>query len=349
VTLEPREDGTAVVVGLSAFARFAAGDVRTRRIRLFLPEGELPDSLYVPDGTGAIAGISVDQVGDGVQVLVAAGGNAGSYRVDRFLEPDRIEVFVRRRSGGDAPAPALRDAKALMPSLGNVFGVSGRSIETVMIDPGHGGSEFGTRPGAGATEKDVTLALAGALSDELQRRGFYVFMTRSGDSTVPLQRRAEIANLAMADVFVSLQCGGWYSGAARGFQVYYHDPPGLPAESGASSDGGLVNEKAGDRGAGAALLWSGVQGEHLADSRSLALSIYHRLADSTSLPARGTGGANLTVLAGCAMPAVLVEAGYLTNRGDSGLLSDESSRREIARAIAAGIADYAGSVSGREP
>ena len=76
----------------------------------------------------------------------------------------------------------------------------GMGVKTIMIDPGHGGRDPGATGPSGSVEKDVTLALARELSRVLRREGFYVFMTRSSDSYVPLKRRAELSNLAAADI-----------------------------------------------------------------------------------------------------------------------------------------------------
>ncbi len=62
---------------------------------------------------------------------------------------------------------------------------------------------------------------------------------------------------------------------------------------------------------------------------------------------RGVGGADLAVLAGCAMPAILVEAGFITNASDATLLADAGFREDVARAVARGVAEYSDSFGGR--
>jgi N-acetylmuramoyl-L-alanine amidase len=219
-----------------------------------------------------------------------------------------------------------------------------------MIDPGHGGRDPGAVGPSGSAEKDATLALALELSRLLQREGFYVFMTRSSDSYVPLKRRAELSNLAAADVFVSLQADAWYSRSAGGFRVAYYAPTAVRwRPRGRSRGGGLRYVE----GTGAPLNESGLEWDHVQDafrdeSRKLAGAVHDRMAEDLAVADRGIASRSLSVLSGCAMPAIMIEVGFISNGGDEERLADEGFRRDAARAIARGIADYRRSLRGRD-
>ncbi|MBE6973170.1 MAG: N-acetylmuramoyl-L-alanine amidase [Ruminococcaceae bacterium] len=102
------------------------------------------------------------------------------------------------------------------PSVFAGFSVSG----VVTVDPGHGGSDPGCGE-EGALEKDIVLPISLMLRDMLEEAGITVIMTRQQDEHISLDDRAEIANNAGSDLFVSIHCNS-YEGEARGMDVYYH-------------------------------------------------------------------------------------------------------------------------------
>jgi N-acetylmuramoyl-L-alanine amidase len=341
-----RPEGTVVVFPLSGPVEFDVKSARGGSAQLLLKEASLADTLELLEGAGLVSAVNAEEGDDGVRVSVDVTDARASYTATLYHDPTRIELLVE--SGRDAgfPEPELKASKQLEPRYGEIFDRAGREIETVMIDPGHGGRDLGAVGPSGVLEKDVTLAISEELARYLQDQGFYVFMTRSYDSLVSIKRRAEIANLAVADVFVSIQCGSWHSRAASGFHVLYYEPRRAPAPPVTRSlRGGVSYQGRQPVGASAdALLWDGVQSEHLGESIALARHVSARMGAALSLANRGVTGDNLAVLGGCSMPAVLVEAAFITNRTEEGLLSDESFRRDVARAIGRGIVEYANDV-----
>lgn len=173
---------------------------------------------------------------------------------------------------------------------------------TIVIDPGHGGD----RPGAcyeGIMEKDIDLAVSLKLVSILQNQGFQVIMTRSTDVEIGLYERADLANAAGADVFVSL-----HSNAAenrpdyQGIYTYYH-----PSSN---------------RGA------------------RLAQAIQTPLCQITGGIDRGIKDADFVVLRETDMCAVLVEMGFMTNHEELMNLTDDGYQQLLAQGIAQGIVDY---------
>src|SRR6185436_12277726 len=78
------------------------------------------------------------------------------------------------------------------------------AVRRVTIDPGHGGGSLGTHTPRGLVEKDLTFDIADRLRKRLEKEGFQVVMTRSGDAAVALDRRGSIANRSSSDIFVSI-------------------------------------------------------------------------------------------------------------------------------------------------
>src|SRR5215467_4086584 len=134
-------------------------------------------------------------------------------------------------------------------------------IETVVLDPGHGGHDKGQMSRYGA-EKDFALDVARKLRPILQAKGLRVIMTREGDYFVPLEVRAQIANRARDAIFVSIHFNA--SGDdpnATGFEIFSFTPRGAPSTSDGTMAASSINLQPGSS----------------VDAQSLALSacIYH--------------------------------------------------------------------------
>ncbi len=346
VGTDEQPEGTVVSVGLNDAVEFRVESVRSGQIDVYIAGAQMPDTLVVEQGAGDVSQVYFSELPSGVLARILTSGSAATYSAALKSHPHRIEVLVRsgraEASGGTGvvPMPRLRSEHNVFPGGMDLGGDDG--IQTVIIDPGHGGLDVGAVGATGLLEKDIALEVANELADFLRKEGFYVFMTRRSDSFVPLERRAEIANMAVADIFVSIQCGAHHSSVAAGHQVSYY-APGNDREShvGRSSPVGLHYVRPGEpRPAAADLLWKRVQTAYSSDSRVLAAGIADRLEAVLDVPGRGVRGHDLIVLSGCAMPAVVVEVGYITNRSEAALLADESYRRTVARAISRGITDF---------
>ena len=183
-------------------------------------------------------------------------------------------------------------------------------IATVMIDPGHGGSEPGA-PGTIRREKELNLAVALKLRDELERRGFNVIMTRDRDTTVPLRQRVEIANASPADIFVSIHHDAAHNTAARGYSIF------APRDC----------------------------SDFTAESTVLAAAIQGEIVKLPHVVDRGVRFANFRVLHS-AMPSVLLELGFVSNRDEEKMINDPGRQGLEAAAIADGIANYRAGVRG---
>jgi N-acetylmuramoyl-L-alanine amidase len=346
--VEERAGTTVAILALNDRAPFVASSRDRGRVDVFLPGASMPDSLYELAGSGLVTSVRAERTEAGVSAVVRVAPSATSYEAQMHTDPPRLEVAVASERSEVVPAPLLKGTVNLLGAGIGPTDNDGR-ITTVMIDPGHGGTDAGRTGLRGLVEKDVALGIADRIASELRREGFYVFMTRSSDSYVSVKRRAEIANLAGADVFVSVHCGSWHSGAASGHRVTYFSPTEeyLVDKNRAGGRGlrrgnyGARREEVGD------LLWGEIQEELADQSRALADAIDSSMSRSLPNADRGVGGADLSMLAGCAMPAVLVEPAYITNPSDAELLSDPDFLENVGRAVARGVAEYARAAEGR--
>ena len=205
-----------------------------------------------------------------------------------------------------------------VPNVGNV--------QTVVLDAGHGGHDKGQVSRYGA-EKDFALDVARKLRTILQAKGLKVIMTREGDYFVPLEVRAKIANSARNSIFVSVHFNATNDDPnATGFEIFSFTPRGAPSTSDTNVNARSFNMQPGSS----------------VDAQSVALSacIYHSLLGHLPEYDRGIKRARFAVLRLTKVPAVLIEGGFLTERGESKLISNKDWRAKLAGAIGIGIENY---------
>src|SRR5213596_12350 len=199
-------------------------------------------------------------------------------------------------------------------------------VQTVVLDPGHGGYDRGQVSRYGY-EKDFALDVARKLRPLLQAKGLRVIMTREGDYFVPLEVRAQIANKARDSIFVSIHFNASNDDRnATGFEIFSFTPRGAPSTSDSAVRSSSFNMQPGSE----------------VDAQSMALSacIYHSLLGLIPEYDRGIKRARFAVLRLTKVPAVLIEGGFLTERGESRLISNKDWRAKLAAAIGVGIESY---------
>ncbi len=335
---------TRVVVELS-------GPVATEVRRLPADRrAERPERLYV-DLEGVWVGRAHAEgipVGDGLLRDVRLGQNTlrrtrvvidleryESHRLITLVHPHRVvidvygprEVSGRPHAEGRAP---LRLPAALRP------------VRTVVIDAGHGGRDPGAIGVGGLREKDVTLALARDLGRELGSRGFRVVFTREDDRTIGLEERTAIAESVSGDVFVSVHANAARRRSIQGIETYYlnenHERHSLNL---AARENGIPRQQVNVLQRTLARLQ---MEEIMPHSQRLARLVQERMVNGIPRRKRpqdlGVKKGPFYVLFLSNMPAVLIEAGFLTNRDDAGRLRDPAYRKLLSGQIAEGLARY---------
>jgi N-acetylmuramoyl-L-alanine amidase len=222
-------------------------------------------------------------------------------------------------------------------------------IHTIVIDPGHGGAESGAVSPGGTLEKDLTLALARSLESRLESRlPVRVILTRSQDTDLSLEERTAIANQNKADLFISLHLNSSLGESAYGAETYF-----LSLE--ASDEAAAAAARAENAFAGGEpppsdegdplydlqlMLWDLAQTNHLAESQAFAKLVQQELNTALGLRDRGVKQAPFVVLNGAAMPAVLVEFGFLSNPDEEKKLRDAGHRSELVEAMVRAVSRY---------
>jgi N-acetylmuramoyl-L-alanine amidase len=292
------------------------------------------------------------------------GDDFGTFTSSELDEPFRIVLTFLPRSGvvplpapdrggaaGEEQAPGAPQAQPPGPGPGAVPpGFPGPAEPPaddgrfrVVLDPGHGGAEEGAIGRSGLKEKDLVLDIARRLRARLVAGGIAVDLTRDGDETIDLTERAAIANGKGADLFVSIHANSSVRASARGAETYF-----LSYGSGATDDQAMAlaraeNAPSGEGGAGGGIdlvLWEMAQADHLSRSSEAAELIQADLNALAGLADRGVKQAPFRVLVGAAMPAVLVEVGFLTNADEERSLAGSDYRERIAVALAGAIGRF---------
>ncbi len=209
---------------------------------------------------------------------------------------------------------------------------NGKKIDTVVLDPGHGGTDSGAANQWG-TEKGFALDVALAARDQLQHAGYRVEMTRSTDVTVPLEQRVEFANRFHNAVFVSIHFNTSSGGA--GVESYALAPAGVV--SNASQEGHFVDSD-NQRNNGNALD---------AQNMALAAAVHASVLSRVSVFDRGVRHARFLVLRDIKIPAVLLEGGFLSNPFEGRRIATAQYRQQLGAAIAQAVQSYDAAVNFR--
>ncbi len=232
-------------------------------------------------------------------------------------------------------------------------------IRTIVLDPGHGGSEVGAIGPSGVQEKELTLQIARELAGKLGTTlGVQVFLTRYADTVLPHDTRTAIANQNKADLFVSIHLNSSLGAGAHGTETYFLSPQASDqrAAQAAAAENLAEEPAAGEPGATAdpaaqdlqLILWDLAQSRHMAESQRLANLIQRELNQALQLKDRGVKQAPFRVLMGAGMPAVLVELGFISNPEEEKKLQDPAYRDQLLDALARAIGSYKALVEGEQ-
>jgi len=269
------------------------------------------------------------------------------------LEPNPYRLVVEVRKIGSAPKAAVnlfpnaasteknKLAIVVPPPTKEDLQLRARAPKMrIVVDAGHGGWDLGTVGRRGLLEKDVVLEIAQRLSKLLETRlGSDVILTRSDDTYIPLDERAEIANQSQADLFVSVHANYSDLPSARGVETYYTNTFTTPG----AKD---LDTRAGAKPATAASLTPADLHERIEQSRRLASSVQRSLygtlaVQNPGLRDRGIKEAGFVVLTESAMPGILAEVSFVSSPTDEQKLRSDGYREQIAEALYKGIARYA--------
>lgn len=233
-----------------------------------------------------------------------------NYPQARLLEPNRaatrgeVTAMLYQAMVYLDRLPAITSTAILNPTQTTPTPDPTEAPTIVVLDAGHGGNDPGAIGVGGIQEKDIVLPITLQTAANLEQQGFRVVITRADDRPLELEDRVEIAEQAKAAVFVSIHANsaGLDRPEINGLETYHYP-----------------NSTEGSR---------------------LAQAIHTTLLQTVTVRNRGVKEANFHVLRRTSMPAALIELGFVTGREDAAKFANLSYRTQLARAIAAGVAQY---------
>lgn len=351
---------TRIVLDLGGLREYTYGELHAPdRLFVDILQAQLNPILHGQSyalGAEYISRIRIAQRDRGIVRLVVDldFGSVKSYRVYYLPDPFRIVMDIYP---GRPPEPAAKEAAAAEPgpepksrpaepsaggySLARQLGLG---IRTIVIDPGHGGTDPGCVGRGGEYEKDLVLDVCLRLRKLLASvRGLEIVLTRETDIFIPLENRTVIANQKKADLFVSVHANSSLNPQRTGVETFYLNLSLDPAVDEIAARENATSTKS--IGQMKDILAKIIQNSKIVESRDLADKVQRSLVGSLSrsysdVRSLGAKGGPFWVLIGSNMPSILVEVSHLSNAKEAARLKEESYRQKIAQGIYDGLVDY---------
>ncbi len=343
-------DYTRVVVELdrsvhTEVRRLPADPAANRPERLYLDLADVwvgrDYEKGIPVTDGLLQGVRLGQFTLRTTRLVLDLERYERHRLLELSHPHRVVIDVYGRRDGAEPRGWTERADA---GKSGALPAGMRPLRTVVIDAGHGGRDPGAIGVGGLREKDVTLQLARFVGKRLEQKGFEVVYTREKDRTLSLEERTAIAESVRGDLFLSLHANAARRRSVHGIETYYLDQNhNRHALNLAARENGIKRNQVNELQHILAKLHIEELSPH---SQRLAALVQRQMV--RGVPGRkrpldlGVKRGPFYVLFLSNMPAILVEAGFLTNRSDAKLLRNTAYVEALADQIAAGVEQYRG-------
>jgi N-acetylmuramoyl-L-alanine amidase len=315
-------------------------------------EADAIDAAF-PASAGLIELMRADQPSTVTIVLDERAGPARTQSADaNGITRITIEVPTSTAPTDTAAAPpaATPAPAAGAPAAPPLLTPSRAVLQTIVIDPGHGGDDAGVRGTGGVEEKTVTLEVARRLRAVIEMRlGIRVVLTRDDDRSVTLDERSAIANNSKADLFLSLHANASPAADVSGAEVYYVrlDREGEDARRAAEAEGVPLQVLGGATRSIDVIQWDLAQARHVDASAVLAGIVEQDLRAQVMMSPRPRQDAPLRVLTGVNMPAALIEMAYLTNAGQERLMRSEAYQSSLAQAIYSAVIGFRSYLEGQ--
>lgn len=368
------DDYTTVIIALKSPDAFQVKMMKGNKLVVIVENAGVDGKVKPIGGSGAVKEVYPKTKSGDAYIIVELTGKASKYTGKSTKQPAQINLKIHKKSGGttttkpdvtpDNGGIKLTDkGKLNMPgtkagcdaNLDTDFPTSADEmtpdktptiIDTIVIDPGHGGRFTGAVGPNGIIEKHVNLGislrLAKMLRDEL---GIRVALTRVDERHIYMKDRTGLANAVKADLFIDVHNNGVASKKAKGTETFFLSTDKADWDRAASiaenEEFYVENPDLGKSNSNLSMILAAMaQNEYLEESKELAHYIQEELVAALGTRDRGVKQAPLYVLVYADMPAVLLEEGFLTNPEEEEMLRDPKSQDKIARAIFNGIKGY---------
>ena len=332
LAISPKANGLLIEIFMSDSLKFEIYKSETCWLNIEFPDGKINIAkMQSAVNRAFVQKINAFQFDKSAQLSLRLERSFKKYRTTYKTDPTRLQIAVEDESF--VPDSMAAASTRIGPD---------EKVDVIVIDPGHGGGDFGAigRSKSRTREKEITLEIARELAKLIRKdKRFQVIMTRTQDEAVPLARRAKIANDAHADLFLSIHCNASPKPVAHGFQVFYLAPAkNDSARAMAQFENApfLVDEpklETDQQGELAIILNDMIQTEFSTESADLAYMTDMEMRRKLNLTPRGVDHAGFIVLNQVFMPSILVESAFISNHDEERLLRSKDFRRQVAEAI----------------
>ncbi len=334
---------------------------KPRRIYLDLKKAKVPSEIdrQITIKDGLLQRVRAGQYTKDTVRVVLDMESIGGYKVFHLHDSFRIVIDVRRAEERDVKRkpkrafkkrPARKGVrKAEVPdTTASLAKQLGLKVRRIVIDPGHGGKDPGCSFRGGVKEKHIVLSIAKLLAKKIEKKiGCEVILTRSTDTFLSLERRTAIANMKKADLFISLHINAHKNRKIWGLETYFLNMATderavmVAARENATSEKNISDLQA--------ILNDLMLNTKIHESSRLAHEVHKGMISLVSRRYKrarslGVKQAPFYVLIGAQMPAILVEAGFLSNSTERKRLVSKKYQDNVAEGIFSGIRAYIKSI-----
>jgi len=346
VAITPKENGTVISVRVTD--EFEKRDISTK-----ITNGWFHIEIHGGKAVESLAErITPRGIISKVEVIPLEGVVSLAFRLkkriidrDITLDPDKRYIYVSLRTN-EKVAVETRNEAALEKQKREWL------IDTIVIDPGHGGKDPGAIGKGGVREKDIVLGVGLKLGAIIKRNfpDIKVVYTRDRDVFIPLRKRTQLANENRGKIFISLHCNSNPNHKARGFETYFL---GADQDKNEQARNTVLKENASIQFEDASererykgvnfILATMAQSAFIRQSQYLATTVQSSMAQGMKpigLHSRGVKQGRFWVMVGATMPNILIEMGFVSNPYEAGMLKKSATQMKIAQSIFEGIKKY---------
>ncbi|EAK0945945.1 N-acetylmuramoyl-L-alanine amidase [Campylobacter lari] len=263
--------------------------------------------------------------------------SASDFKTNLDLDDEELFIGFEKKAKKIPAKTTSKTAKTTIKKSGKI----------IVIDPGHGGKDPGTLGDKGVREKDVVLSVALKLGNELKKRGYRIYYTRSTDKFINLRDRTSMANEKMADLFISIHANAapnkQRAKTLQGIETFFLSPARSErskkaAELENQSDFEEMNFFSKQT------FLNFLNREKIVASNKLAIDVQKKILSNVRKKYKVVDGgvreAPFWVLVGAQMPAILIETGYISHSSERNRLTNKNFQELLAIGIANGIESY---------
>lgn len=341
--VNPKDNGesTDLIISLDGPTKFDITQPEKYHLILIIKNCTKTDKIPgIIENIGVISSVSIEEKSNAIYFDILLSKGATRFKAINNKKPPSIVLTIY----GKKIEEKIETPKIETPKIKTEK--SSLKVDTVVIDPGHGGKFTGAEGYTGTLEKDINLKVSKILKGILEEKlGMNVYLTRETDCHVFLKDRTGLANKVGADLFISIHCNAYKDKKANGTETFFLSESKTDLDRAVAMRENAdfleeVKDSSDMKDFLSMILASLTQNEFLEESSELAELVQTAMISRLGLRDRGVKQAPFYVLVGAYMPAILVEIAFISNKGEEELLLNSSFQEKVAYSIYEGVKEF---------